>query len=133
MCQPQSLRPRAHFVPTAHLRQCHGEGVGDAGKGQALLGIQQTLGRTLLFHLMFFLLLEILNRLTFWGFSSQSVSDSCALHYACPCPVGHGLIRLWMHPLALIGAAIPWFAGAGNAWQNSCPLPVICHSQFSLH
>lgn len=32
-CQHQSLRPRAHFVPTAHLRQCHGGGLGNAGTG----------------------------------------------------------------------------------------------------
>lgn len=38
-------------------------------------------------------LLDMLNWLTLGGFSSQAVSDSCALLYASPCPMGHGLIQ----------------------------------------
>lgn len=36
-------------------------------------------------HVLSFL--DMLNQPSFRGFSSQSVSDSCALPYVCPCPM----------------------------------------------
>lgn len=81
------LKAKGTFCTKSPSEAVPWRGVGDAGMGQAPLGVRQTSGRTLVFHVMFFLFLDMLNQPSFRGFSSQSVSDSCALPYVCPCPM----------------------------------------------